>query len=364
MKVGIIIGTRPEIIKMSPLIRACEKNEKIEYFVLHTGQHYSYELDKKMFEDLELSEPKYNLEIGSAEYRKQIGEMVSKITGILSTEKPDIIYIEGDTNTVLAGAIAASNLGIKVGHVEAGLRSHDLRMQEEINRINADNLSEFLFAPTENSVENLKNESIIGKIFMTGNTITDAVIQNLEIANKKVDILKNLGLEKQNYIVVTIHRAENVDDKDTLKKILEGLEAVGKEFNISLIYPIHPRTEKMIENFSLTKPNNIRFISPLGFLEFLQLESNAKLIITDSGGLQEEASILKVPCVTVRISTERPETIEAGVNIIAGTTPKGILESAKKMMDKQIIWKPLYGDGNAAQKIIDLTLKDFTSSAL
>ena len=291
MKACIIVGTRPEIIKMSPVIRACEL-KGAEYFVLHTGQHYSYELDRKMFEDLELKEPRYNLDVGSKPFAKQIGFMAAKIKEILKKEKPDIVFVQGDTNSVLAG-----------------------------------------------------------------NTIVDAVRQNLEIANKKVDILKKLGLKKGEYVAVTAHRAENVDVKERLQGILEGLKLVGEELGIPIIYPIHPRTEKMINEFRIEKPGNIRFLKPMGFLEFLQLESNAKLIITDSGGLQEEACILKIPCVTVRDSTERPETVKLGMNVLAGADQDKIAESARLMLKKKIVWKNPFGDGKSGERIVEISLK-------
>ena len=356
MKACIIVGTRPEIIKMSPVIRACEL-KGAEYFVLHTGQHYSYELDRKMFEDLELKEPRYNLDVGSKPFAKQVGFMVAKIKEILKKEKPDIVFVQGDTNSVLAGAIASSSLSIPLVHVEAGLRSFDLSMVEETNRIITDNLSSLLFAPTEEAVKNLNDESITKNVFLTGNTIVDAVRQNLEIANKKVDILGKLGLKKDRYVAVTAHRAENVDVKERLQGILEGLKLVGEELGIPIIYPIHPRTEKMINEFRIEKPGNIRFLKPMGFLEFLQLESNAKLIITDSGGLQEEACILKIPCVTVRDSTERPETVKLGMNVLAGADQDKIAESARLMLKKKIVWKNPFGDGKSGERIVEISLK-------
>jgi len=354
MKVAIILGTRPEIIKMSPLIRELEK-EGLDYFILHTGQHYDYKMDKKFFDDLELPEPRYNLNVGGNEYRKQIGLMISRISKILTKEKPDIIFVQGDTNSVLAGALAANRVGIKIGHHEAGLRSHDLTMLEEMNRIITDHISNYLFAPTADAFKNLKEEGIKeSKIFLTGNTIVDAVYENLELSKKKINILKKLNLEKNGYILATAHRAENVDIKERLEGILEGLKLVGQYFKMPVIYPMHPRTVNNIERFKLKIPAEIRVIEPIGYLEFLQLEANSKLIITDSGGLQEEACILKVPCVTVRDNTERPETITAGINILAGTNAEKILESAKAMAGDGKIWINPYGDGRVAEKILKI----------
>lgn len=357
MKIAIILGTRPEIIKMSPIIRECEKRG-IDYFILHTGQHYSENMDKVFFEELELPLPKYNLGVGIHPYNKQIGRMVKEIHEILIEEKVDVAIVQGDTNTVLAGALAANKARIKLAHHEAGLRSHDLRMLEEINRITTDHISDFLFAPSINALKNLHDEGLPGhKIFHSGNTIIDAVNKNLELANQKVNILKKLNLNKKRYILVTAHRSENVDNLNNLKGILEGISLVQKNFDIPLIYAMHPRTRKKIKEFNLKIPENIIFIDPVGFLEFLQLEANAKLILTDSGGLQEEACTLKIPCVTMRKTTERPETIEQGINIVTWTNPDKILEGAKKIMVSEKDWTNPFGDGNAAKKIIDVLLE-------
>jgi UDP-N-acetylglucosamine 2-epimerase (non-hydrolysing) len=352
MKIVIILGTRPEIIKMSPIIRACKK-KGLDYFILHTGQHYDYELDKKIFEDLELEEPKYNLNVGKNEYRKQIGIMVKQIGKILVKEKADLALVQGDTSSVLAGGLAAKKVKIKLAHHEAGLRSHDLAMLEENNRIITDHISDYLFAPTKDAFKSLNEEGINeNRILMTGNTIMDAVYQNSKLAKKKADILERLKLQSGDYIVATAHRAENVDKPERLQGILEGLKLVGQHLKIPIVYSMHPRTANNIKKFGLEVPKEITIISPLGYLEFLQLEANAKLIITDSGGLQEEASILKIPCVTVRDNTERPESIEAGVNILAGTEPERILAAAKKIMAKGKNWPELYGDGHAAERIV------------
>ncbi|MCW3131039.1 MAG: UDP-N-acetylglucosamine 2-epimerase (non-hydrolyzing) [Methanophagales archaeon] len=263
---------------MSPVIRECE-NKGLDYFILHTGQHYSYNLDKIFFEELELPEVKYNLDVGSGSHAEETGKMLIGIEKILKEEKPDVVLVEGDTNTVLAGALAASKLHIKVGHVEAGLRSYDRSMPEEINRALADHLSDYLFAPTEKAKVNLLKEGIEeDKIFVTGNTIVDAVYQNLEIARRKVDILNKLNLNSEGYFLVTAHRQENVDNKERLKGILDGLELVYHGYNFPIIYPIHPRTMKRIEEFGLEVPNGVELIEPLGFLEFLRLEANAKLV--------------------------------------------------------------------------------------
>ena len=352
MKISIILGTRPEIIKMSPVIRECE-NKGLDYFILHTGQHYSYNLDKIFFEDLELPEPKYNLDVGSGSHAEETGKMLIGIEKVLKEEKPDVILVEGDTNTVLAGALAAAKSHIKIGHVEAGLRSYDRTMPEEINRVLADHISDYLFAPTEKAKENLLREGIEeDKIFVTGNTIVDAVYQNLEIARRKVDILKKLNLNHEGYFLVTAHRQENVDIKERLKGILDGLELVYNKFSYPIIYPIHPRTKKKIREFGLEVPKGVELIEPLGFLGFLQLEANAKLVLTDSGGVQEETCILKVPCVTLRDNTERPETLEVGSNVLAGVNQNKILEGVKFMLSKERNLENPFGDGKAGEKIV------------
>jgi UDP-N-acetylglucosamine 2-epimerase (non-hydrolysing) len=354
MKIAIILGTRPEIIKMAPVIRECKKQNR-DYFILHTGQHYSYNLDKVFFQELQLPEPKYNLNVGSGSHAEETGKMLIGIEKILLKEEPNIILVEGDTNTVLAGALAASKLHIKVGHVEAGLRSYDRGMPEEINRLLADHISDYLFAPTEKAKENLLREGVDeNKIFVTGNTIVDAVYQNLEIARGKVDILNKRNLEKEEYFLITAHRQENVDVKERLKGILDGLKLVHNEFGLPIIYPIHPRTQKRINEFGLKMSEGIKLVEPLGFLEFLQLEANAKLVLTDSGGVQEETCILKVPCVTLRDNTERPETIDVGSNILAGTNQDKISNSVKFMLSKERNWMNPFGDGKSGRRIIKI----------
>ncbi|NQE04659.1 UDP-N-acetylglucosamine 2-epimerase [ANME-1 cluster archaeon GoMg1] len=356
MKISIILGTRPEIIKMSPVIRECEK-QGLAYFILHTGQHYSYNLDKIFFEELELPEAKYNLDVGSGTHAEETGKMLIGIEKVLKEEKPGIVLVEGDTNTVLAGALAAVKSHIKVGHVEAGLRSYDRNMPEEINRVLADHVSDYLFAPTEKAKENLLRESIEeSKIFVTGNTIVDAVYQNLEIAKREVDILKKLNLNSKEYFLVTAHRQENVDIKGRLKGILDGLELVYNKFNYPTIYPVHPRTKKKIREFGLEVPKGVELIEPLGFLEFLQLEANAKLVLTDSGGVQEETCILKVPCVTLRDNTERPETLEVGSNVLVGVNQNKISEGVKHMLNKDKNWKNPFGDGKAGNMITKILI--------
>lgn len=361
MKIAIILGTRPEIIKMSPIIRECERRG-LDYFIIHTGQHYSYNLDRIFFHQLQLPEPRYNLNVGSGSHAEETGKMLMKIESVLVKEKPDVVLVEGDTNTVLSGALAASKLYIscknnvtwcKIGHVEAGLRSYDRRMPEEINRILTDHISDYLFAPTKHAENILLGEGLPReKIFVTGNTIVDAVKQNLKLA-KKTDVLEKLNVERKKYFLVTAHREENVDVEKRLRNILRGLELVHKEFGLSLIYPIHPRTEKRMREFKLKVSDGIRLIEPVGFLEFLRLEAEAKLVLTDSGGVEEETCILGVPCVTLRDSIDRPETLEVGSNFLAGVNPEKILDGVKEMVVKRN-WENPFGDGRSGKRIIDI----------
>lgn len=350
--IGIILGTRPEIIKMSPIIRECQ-DQNLNYFILHTGQHYSYEMDQVFFKLLDLPKPKYNLNVGSGTHAAQTGKIMVGIENILRNEHPEVILVQGDTNTVLAGSLAATKLNVKVGHVEAGLRSFDRCMPEEINRIVSDHICDFLFAPTETSYKQLLAEGINHeKIFLTGNTIVDALYQNIEMAKNKVNVLKDLGLSPQKYILVTFHRAENVDIKENLEGIITGLKLVKDHFSLPIIFPIHPRTEKMIKKFGFSL-EGIDIISPQGFLEFLQLEANAKFVLTDSGGVQEETCILGVPCITLRSNTERPETLDVGSNVLAGTDPAVILRYAKDAV-RDKVWDNPYGCGTAAKTIVNL----------
>lgn len=356
LKIAIILGTRPEIIKMSPVIRECERLE-LDYFILHTGQHYSYNMDRIFFEDLELPGAKYNLDVGSGSHGEQTGKMLVGIEHVLEKEKSSVVLVQGDTNSTLAGALAAAKLGIKVSHVEAGLRSYDRCMPEELNRILTDHCSDYLFAPTEKSKKTLMGEGIPEEtIFVTGNTVVDAVHQNLEIAKHKRNILNHLNLKPKEYFVVTVHRQENVDDEVRFLGILKGLENVADEFGLPIIYPVHPRSRKRMREFDLQPEGarEIRLVEPVDFLSFLQLESNAKLVFTDSGGVQEETCILKVPCVTLRDNTERPETVEVGSNFLAGTDSGRILECAKMRVAREESWENPFGDGNAGRKIVDV----------
>lgn len=351
MKICIVLGTRPEIIKFSPIIRDLDQT-KLDYFILHTGQHYSYNMDRAFFEELDLPDVKYNIDVGSGSHGEQTGKMIVGIERILINEVPQVVLVEGDTNTVLAGALAAAKLNIRVGHVEAGLRSYDRQMPEEINRVLTDHCSELLFAPTNNAKSILLGEGIPEKkIYVTGNTIVDAVYQNLKISRKKLKVLKRLGIESDGYLLVTVHREENVDNGTRFRRILKGLQIIHEKLNLVVVYPIHPRAKKQLELMSLNI-EGINLVEPLDYLSFLQLEKNARLVLTDSGGVQEESCILRVPCVTLRDNTERPETLEVGSNMLAGTNPDRIVKSVESMLQVRKGWRNPFGDGKAGHRIV------------
>ena len=353
VKTGIVVGTRPEIIKMSPIIKLFEKNNS-SYFVVHTGQHYTFNLDKIFFRDLQLPEPKYNLEVGSGSQSKQTAKILSNIEDVFNTEKPDLILVQGDTNSVLAGALAGVKCGYKVGHVEAGLRSYDRTMPEEINRVVTDHISDYLYAPTEISRKILLNEGLdSNKIFVTGNTVVDSLINYIEIARSKSNIIDKLKLSSSKYCLATFHRPSNVDYKKKLKNIFEALAELANIIKCKIIVPVHPRTRKMIKKYGIKcSVNYLKLIDPVSYLDFLLLENNAELILTDSGGVQEEACVLKVPCVTLRKNTERPETVDIGANSLVGTDKKLIIEHSLKHLRQKRDWKNPYGDGRAAEIII------------
>ena len=348
--IALIFGTRPEIIKLSPVIREFVRRQ-IPLQLIHSNQHYSHELDWIFFRDLNLPAPDINLGVGSGEQGAQTALALTRIEAVLIQTRPSAVIVQGDTNTMLAGSLAAAKLHIPLFHVEAGLRSRDKRMPEEINRIVADHCSDFLFAPTQIAANNLIREGIDeGKIEVTGNTIVDAVNQNLEMSSKST-LLTDAGIEKNSYILATLHRAENVDEPSTLASIFLGLEQVQNKIGIPVVLPIHPRTKKNMERFGI-HPGDLVLMSPVGYLDFLWLEKNARIILTDSGGVQEEACILRVRCVTLRDSTERPETVEVGANIVAGCKPSGIVHSTLRMIERKPNWANPFGRGDASEKVV------------
>lgn len=357
-KIAIVFGTRPTFIKMSSLIKTLSK-KRANFFIIHTGQHYSKELDKVFFEELKILKPDYNLKIGSGTHGYQTGIGLIEIEKIFLKEKPKLVLVYGDTNSMLAAALAAAKLHLPLAHIEAGLRSYDRFMPEEINRVLADQIADYLFAPTKIAKQNLLKEGISkNKIFVVGNLIVDTLFQNIKIAKKYDKIFKDLKIKKEKYFLITAHRSENVDFKDKLKGILEGLNLIYKNYQLPIIYPIHPRTQKMIEKFKLKVPEGVKTIKPLGYFEFLNLLMNAKLVLTDSGGIQEESCILKIPCVTLRENTERPETLKVKSNILVGTDPFKILKGVNTMLKRKRSWQNPFGDGKTSLKIIKILKKE------
>ncbi len=358
MKLAVVLGTRPEVIKMWSII--CQLQERrIEHFIIHTNQHYSANMSDFFFQSLGLPQPRYNLQIGSDTQGKQIASMLRGTEKVLWKEKPDCIFIAGDTNTVLGGALAASKLGIKIAHVEAGLRSFDCTMPEETNRILADHTSDYLFVPTSIQEQNLLYEGIPReKIHIVGNSISDAVKGHLPKIQGEQHLSPH-SLQKQGYFLVTVHRPENTDNREKLQQLLKSLERVHQKYGHPLLYPLHPRAKRKIKEFNLPIPPGLILTAPLDYFEFLQLLQNAKIVLTDSGGVQEEAAILRVPCVTLRNNTERPETVRIGANIIAGTKPQQVLKSIKAMLGRKREWENPFGDGTTGKKIVEIIQKDF-----
>ncbi|MEM2999862.1 MAG: UDP-N-acetylglucosamine 2-epimerase (non-hydrolyzing) [Candidatus Bathyarchaeia archaeon] len=350
--VMVVAGTRPEIIKMAPLIRALQRN-KIPFTFVHCGQHYDYNMSQQFIEELALPQPDIAFKIKIASTAAQTARIMLNMAELLKKTAPVLVLVEGDTNSVVAAALAANKHGISVGHVEAGLRSFDLRMPEEHNRRLTDHLSEHLFAPTSRAEANLKNENVWGKIYVTGNTVIDAVHQHLPIAEKKSRILEEIRFER--FALATAHRAENVDNLPVLKNFMGAFA----ESPLPIVYPMHPRTKKQLRKSGLySKVKNIRNIQilpPVGYLDFLVLMKKCELIITDSGGIQEEATApcIKKPIIVIRLSTERPEAVEAGFATVAGTEKNEILSAIDAALTsrKQLPNASPFGDGKAAEKI-------------
>ncbi|MFW6173102.1 MAG: non-hydrolyzing UDP-N-acetylglucosamine 2-epimerase [Elusimicrobiota bacterium] len=353
MKVVTIVGARPQFIKMAPLSRELWKH--FDEIVIHTGQHYDYEMNKIFFEKLDIPTPDYNLGVGSSTHAEQTGQMLIGIEKILRKVEPDYVLVYGDTNSTLAGTLAAVKLNIPVGHVEAGLRSFDRSMPEEINRVLTDHASDVLFAPTETALRNIKKEGIIRGVYLTGDVMFDALINNIKIAEKS-NVIEKHNLQKRDYLLTTVHRPSNTDNKENLENILKAFSAVNER----IIFPAHPRTIKFIRKHGLTSKigENVSIIDPVSYLDFLWLEKNAKKILTDSGGVQKEAYLLNIPCITLRKNTEWVETVEGGWNILVDTNKEKIIESINDFTPKK---KPrnVFGNGKACTKIVRI-LKDFS----
>ena len=351
-RIVTIIGTRPEIIKMAPVVKAIDALRH-EHVLVHSGQHYDLMMDRVFFKDMSLREPDHQLELKEQPPHLQVARTMLQAGAVVAGA--DLVVVHGDTNTTLAGALLGNKLGKPVAHVEAGIRSFDKTMPEEVNRVLTDQVSRLLFAPTPVARQNLENENVRQGVHVVGNSVIDALMQNREAAEKSSRILRRLHLEKGRYALLTFHRAENVDREDRLRRVLDAMGAFGTKSGLEVVFPIHPRTERNAKQFRLQgllkKGSGIRAIPPTGYLDLLELERNAALVFTDSGGLQEESCFFHVPCVTLRENTERPETLEIGANVLAGTDPKRIFEAAERQLAAKREWPNPYGDGTSGLQI-------------
>jgi len=380
LKIVDIVGARPQFIKLAPILRAIERHNRenpghrIEEVLVHTGQHYDYEMSQIFFEELGLKSPHYHLGVGSGTHGYQTGEMLKRIEEVLLKEKPDLVMVYGDTNSTLAGALAAAKLHIPVAHVEAGLRSFNRKMPEEINRVLTDHVSTFLFCPTKTAVENLRREgftNILNSghllplsfipdpsspypwVINIGDVMYDAALMYLKLAEEKSTILDELDLRPKGYALATVHRAENTDDPKRLKAIFQGLATIAQE-GLPVIVPLHPRTRRTLSSLSSTPyPSTpyLRIIKPVSYLDMLVLEKNARVILTDSGGVQKEAFFFQVPCVTLREETEWVETVENGWNTLAGCDSEQIVSLAREARPGRESSHP-YGNGRAAERVV------------
>jgi len=363
MKICIVLSTRPEIIKLAPLIEILQKR-KINFFLINTNQHFSNIMSKVFFNFFKIMSPKYNINASNPKDGIFFSKAVSRIEKILYKEKPSFLITQGDTNTALAGCFAASIVNrklhkkINIVHVEAGLRSFDENMPEEINRKLIDQLSGILFVPTKIDLDNLKSEKLTSNknTFTVGNTISDIIKKYLPLI-KESSILKKFNILKKNYFLLTIHRPESVDNKIKLKKLILNIEKIGKKFNVGFLFPVHPRTEKIIKKINLKDLNFIKFSKPLNFLDFLTIMKNSKIIFTDSGGIQEESSLLGVPCITLRDTTERQLSVIKKSNILTGYDYQKIFKAVKYFNNNKVKPSKIFGDGRVANKIFNILKK-------
>jgi UDP-GlcNAc3NAcA epimerase len=358
MKIITIIGARPQFIKAAVVSRAIRlRSDAITELIVHTGQHFDSNMSDIFFEELDIPKPHFHLGVGGGSHGQNTGRMLEKIEEVLLQEKPDYVLVYGDTDSTLAGTLAAVKLHIPVAHVEAGLRSFNRKMPEEINRILTDHASEVLFTPTLTAVKNLNNEGIgASKIKQVGDVMYDAALYYGTKVEQNNALLKNLEIESKKYALVTLHRAENVDNKERLSSIFNGL---GNYTN-PIILPLHPRTKKMLGSFGIDIPFNIKIIDPIGYMDMILLEKNAAFIATDSGGVQKEAYFHKVPCITMRDQTEWVELVEHGVNILTGADTNAIIDALTKVknINPTLFEEPLYGNGTTGTAIVDALIQN------
>lgn len=346
MKVVSIVGARPQFIKMAMLDKQLKKNPDIRQIIIHTGQHYDRNMSKDFFDELDIPEPAYNLGVSSDTHAKQTAMMMERIEKVLEEEKPEWVLVYGDTNSTLAGVLTAAKLHLKTAHVEAGLRSYNREMPEEINRIVADHISDLLFVPTSNAMEILKNEGLENRSYLVGDVMYDSVLHYIDIAEKKYRLTDIIPYKQ--YYLATIHRQENTDNIGNLKKIFVTFGLL----DFPVVIPLHPRTRKCLKNINIHE--NIKIIDPTGYLKMLLLTKNAVKVLTDSGGVQKEAYFLQRPCITLRDETEWIETLENGWNYTVGIDTALILEKVKETKTGQ--QKKYFGDGDAAAKIVEIML--------
>jgi UDP-N-acetylglucosamine 2-epimerase (non-hydrolysing) len=358
MKIATIVGARPNFVKMAPVSNELRKSF-IEVIV-HTGQHYDYDMDRIFFEEMGIPEPDYHLGVGSGSHGIQTGEMLRKIEEVLLRERPDMILVIGDTNTTLAGALAAAKLHIPVAHLESGLRSFDRTMPEEINRILTDHCSDMLLCPTRVAVENLAREGVTHDVYLTGDVMVDAIAGHYQVAAQKSRILEELGVKPGDYYLATVHRAENTDVKENLAAIVDAFCQLD-----NVVLPCHPRTEKYLKSFGLWDrlSAHVKLTRPLGYYDILVLEKNARKILTDSGGVQKEAYILKVPCITLRKNTEWVETVEDGWNVLVGSDREAIVHMAREFKPRNG-HRDVFGDGMASARVRDILLSKLSCHEL
>lgn len=354
MKVLTVVGARPQFIKAAPVSRALRDAGHTE-FLVHTGQHYDQQMSSVFFEEMQIPEPDINLEVGSGSHAQQTGQMLVKLEEVMLRHGPDCVLVYGDTNSTLAGALAACKLQVPLAHVEAGLRSFNREMPEEHNRVLADHCSDVLFCPTQTAVKNLAREGIKKRVHLVGDTMFDAVLQFAEIAEERSTILERLNLKSKTFLLATVHRAYNTDVPENLRSLLSSFAEIGE----TVVFPVHPRTRQKINELDGAFEeqhgrSDVRMIEPVGYLDMLTLEKHARLILTDSGGMQKEAFFFGVPCVTLRPETEWSETVEAGWNIIAGVEPGEIMRAVTARDWPAERPAQVFGDGQAAQKIVAL----------
>lgn len=350
MIVTVVTGTRPQIIKSAPVLHALE-NAGLNVRFIHTGQHYDFELAEQFVKEFSIRKPDYNLEVGSGTNSYQTYSVISKLEAILLKEMPDYLIVPGDTNSALGAALTGFKMDIPTCHLEAGLRSYDMLMQEEINRRLIDHGAAGLFAPTTLAAQNLDNENVRGMVFHTGDTMYDILIKRLSAFNDpsfQEKVVKELGISEEKFGVLTLHRRENVDIPDRLKGIIEGLSEIEHQ----IVFPMHPRTRHQIADQNLTLPKNLKIVDPIPYTTMMAIVSKASLLLTDSGGLQKEAYLLNTPCVTIRDNTEWVETIDAGANVLVAPEAEDIRRKAQEMWNKELKNNPsVYGDGHASEKI-------------